>query len=274
MHFLDKLQASSQVRNSRVCVGLDPDPEKLPAVVRQKHGNGLSAVKAFLVDIIQATAGSAACYKPNLAFFESFGGQGWETLREIVRTIPRGIPAILDAKRGDIGNTAQAYARSLFEWFAADAVTVNPYMGTDSLLPFLGYQERGVFVLCLTSNPGAADFQLLKTEGGIPLYIHVARKIDVWKRTNQNVGLVAGATRPEMITSIREAAPDCPLLIPGVGAQGGDLAAAVKTARGRGDAPFVINASRSILYAGSGPDYAEQSAAACSRMAREIEQVV
>ena len=206
-------------------------------------------MKDFLFSIVDATSDLVASYKPNVAFFEREGVAGYRLLQELIEIIPEHIPVILDAKRGDIGHTAAAYATAVFDVMKADAVTVNPYLGTDSLRPFLDHTEKGVFILCKTSNASAGEFQdLLVGDEKIPLYLRVAELANSWNE-HSNVGLVVGATYPEEAARIRATAPDLEFLIPGVGAQAGDLAAVVDASIDRNGQGFVINSSRGILYA-------------------------
>ncbi|MDR1998159.1 MAG: orotidine-5'-phosphate decarboxylase [Candidatus Margulisbacteria bacterium] len=237
--FLTKLNQRIAARQTFVCVGLDADTAKMP----EKFQKSAAPLLEFNKYIIDATRDYAACYKPNLAFYEMYGLAGLQALQATLRYIPEDISVILDAKRGDIGNTSRAYARAVFEEFGADAVTLAPYMGEDSITPFLEYKENYSFVLCLTSNQGAQDFQ--KPE----LYKKVAAKIQDWQTRYGNCGAVAGATHPEEIASIRALIPDAFLLIPGVGAQGGELASTVRAARNRQNSGFIINSSRGIIYA-------------------------
>jgi orotidine-5'-phosphate decarboxylase len=239
LNFRDKITAASDKNQSLLCVGLDPDLEKIPAASK----NDPAVLFAFNRVIIEATKDFVCAYKPNMAFYEQYGLPGLEALLKTISFIQSlKIPVILDGKRGDIGNTSAAYARSAFEFFKADAVTVAPYMGYDSLSPFLEYKDKGVFVLCLTSNAGSADFQTVHPEK--PLYKIVAEKVRQWNKYG-NCGLVVGATKPEELKDLRKIAPDLPFLIPGVGTQGGDLETCVKT----GGENIIINASRSIIYA-------------------------
>ena len=250
MNFLDKLLRASRTNNSLVCVGLDPDPDLMPEV----------GIYEFNRAIIDATSDLVCAYKPNLAFYEALGVEGMEALLKTVEYIPKNIPVIADAKRGDIGNTARAYAKALFEVFGFDAATVNPYLGYDSLEPFLIYEDKGILILCRTSNPGAADFQeLLYQESptsSSPLYELVAIKAKTWN-SRGNIGLVVGATYPEQLKRIRELCPEMPLLIPGIGAQGGDLASAVRYGVDANKEKAIISSSRSILYTSKGSDFAE-----------------
>jgi orotidine-5'-phosphate decarboxylase len=241
-----------RIRSSRslVCVGLDVDPGRLPAPLRDKP----DAVFRFSKALIEATSDLVLAYKPNLAFYESLGVEGWDLLRRVIRLIPEGVIKIGDGKRGDIGSTAEKYAEALFD-LGFDAVTVNPYLGWDTVKPFVEDETKGCFVLCLTSNPSSRDFQFLES-GGKPLFLHVAGKAAQWNR-NGNCGLVVGATHPGDLASIRLAAPDLPFLIPGVGAQGGDLEASVREGTDHAGEMAVINSSRGILYASAGADFAE-----------------
>jgi orotidine-5'-phosphate decarboxylase len=249
MKFVEKLNAAAEKNQSLVCVGLDTSPEAIPP--------GMSVLD-FNKAIIDATADLVCVYKPNIAFYEAQGKQGWEILYHTIQHIPRDIPVIIDAKRGDIGNTAEAYAKALFVQLGCDAITASPYLGQDSLEPFLKYEDKGVIILCRTSNKGAGDLQSLpcQFEGKtMPLYEVVAIKASRWN-TNGNVGLVIGATYPEELKTIRQAHPSLPILIPGVGAQGGDLALAVKYGIDAHKRGIMINSSRQIIYASKGADFA------------------
>lgn len=266
--FFSTLAARCEKTRSSLCVGLDPDPRRIP-----RHlGSGPEAIYKFCVEIIEATADSAAAFKPNLAFFESLGVEGWHVLRQALDAVPKEVPVILDAKRGDIGSTAQHYARSIFDRLRVDAVTVNPYLGGDSLEPFLEHEDRGVYILCLTSNPGAADFQMHDD-----LYLRVARKVKQWN-TRGNCGMVVGATKPQFLASILAVAPDIPLLIPGLGTQGGDLAAILNAAPRLPRHHLLFNVSRSILYAADDASFGRQARMAaryyCEMINREREKVV
>lgn len=239
MRFVDLLDQTIKKNHSHLCVGLDIDLARIPP----KLLNSEDPIFAFNREIIEATKDLVCAYKPNIAFYEMYGLYG---LSALLKTIDRiheaNLPVILDAKRGDVGHSSTAYAKSLFQFFKADATTVNPYMGHDSVQPFLEYHEKGIFVLCLTSNTGFKDFQ--KTGSGEPLYKLVAKHVKEWNHYG-NCGLVVGATKPEELKEIHDLVGEMPLLIPGVGAQGGDLEASVKY----GGKRAVINASRSILYA-------------------------
>lgn len=245
-----KLLESIEKKNSMLCVGLDIDPQKMP----QGCENTIKGLCSFALNIIDATSDIVAAYKPNLAFYEALGPEGLSLLKLITQRIPQETTIILDGKRGDIGNTGDFYAKACFEVYQADWVTINPYMGHDSIRPFTKYKDNGVFILCLTSNAGARDFQKLELEGR-PLYKHVAEKTVSWNKDN-NCGLVVGATHPEELDDIRAIAGDMPLLIPGVGAQGGDLETAARRGTGDFKQPAIINVSRSVLYASDKEDYA------------------
>jgi orotidine-5'-phosphate decarboxylase len=259
MSFLERLNAASARNHSLLCIGLDPDPARLPAPARA----AADPVYAFCMAIVDATADLACAFKPNSAFFEALGPTGVATLRRLIADMPRDVPVILDAKRGDIGSTAAAYARAAFDVLGADAVTASPYLGGDALAPLLAYANRGIFVLCKTSNPGAADVQDLALADGRPVYLEVARRArDDWN-TAGNIGLVVGATYPRELAAVRALCPELPLLVPGVGAQGGELGAAVAAAA-RG--PVLINASRSILYASAEADFAGAARREASRL--------
>ena len=215
MTAVTKLQNAQRTNRSHICLGLDLDPKKMPSA----NSNSLKSMFDFAHEIIKATSDHVCAYKPNLAFYENLGPDGLALLQLIVERIPENIPIIIDGKRNDIGNTAAQYAHALFERYRADWVTINPYMGYDSVRPFLDFKDKGVFVLCLTSNAGAKDFQLLRVDGR-PLYEIVADRVNEWNEAN-NCGLVVGATHPDQLKEIRAIAGKMPILIPGVGAQGG-----------------------------------------------------
>ena len=255
MKFTDKLLTASRRNNSLLCVGLDPDPELVPKV----------SFLEFNKAIVEATADLVCAYKPNLAFYEALGINGLKLLQDTIGHIPGHIPIIGDGKRGDIGNTAKAYAKALFVSFGFDAATVSPYLGFDSVEPFIEYRDKGVFILCRTSNPGAVDFQSLVDAQGVPLYETVARKAREWD-VHGNIGLVVGATYIEELKQIRSLCPEMPLLIPGIGAQGGDLTSAVKYGVDDRGEKAIIAVSRQILYASREKDFAE----AARRSAQEL----
>ena len=262
MTFIDKLRARWQQADSLLCVGLDPDPAKFPDAFVDDE----DALFSFCRDIVDATATYACAFKPQIAYFAAHNG-GEAALQRLVAHINGAhpdVPVILDAKRGDIGSTAAQYAVEAFERYGADAVTLNPYMGRDSADPFLQYNDRGCVFLCHTSNPGARDFQELTVPdgsgGGEPLYQRIARTIAGAWNADGNCALVVGATFPEELKVIRGIVGDMPLLIPGIGAQGGDIEAVVRNGRTADGTGLVINSSRGILYASSGAGYAEAAA--------------
>ncbi|HZE42873.1 MAG TPA: orotidine-5'-phosphate decarboxylase [Steroidobacteraceae bacterium] len=255
--FAERLSRAQQTSGSLVCVGLDPDPAKLPPDL----GKESSSLYAFNRRIVDATFDIAAAYKPQIAFYSAVGAEDQLVLS--IRYIRQRAPAalvILDAKRGDIGNTAEAYAREAFDRYGADAVTVNPYMGEDSVRPFLARKDRGALLLCRTSNSGAKDFQDLLFDG-LPLYRHVARHAaDHWNQ-HGNLMLVVGATVPREMAQLRAAHPEVPFLVPGIGAQGGDLQATLAAGLDAHGAGLLISASRSIIYAGGGATLGIRAAA-------------
>ena len=238
MNFFDRLSDEIEAKDSLVCVGLDPVPSRIPDGV---------GVAEFNRRIIDATSDVAVAYKPNAAFYESLGVEGWQTLLETVEEASAAAPVILDAKRGDIGHSSRRYAELLDH---ADAITVSPYMGTDSVRPFLQRDDAGVFVLCKTTNEGSADFQDLESDGK-PVYAHVAERAVEWDALNGNVGLVVGATHPDEMEEVRGHAGNLPFLVPGIGAQGGDAEAAVEHGTDS-DGVGIVNSTRSIIYAGDG----------------------
>src|SRR5438132_448978 len=257
--FSEKLQAAQQINNSFLCIGLDPDPE----LMAHPH------LPSFFTDIIEETKDLVCAYKPNLAFFEALGMSGMQTMLESLRAIPKHIPIIADAKRGDIGNTARFYARALFDVYKFDACTVNAYGGRDAVQPFIDYAERGVLVWCRSSNPGAADLQDMKLESGPFVYEAIAERARDWN-TGGNVGVVAGATWPEQIERVRDICPDMWLLVPGVGAQEGDLEAAVQAALNTAGGGFLLNASRAVLYPSTDDGYAKSARKAAQRLRNRI----
>ncbi len=260
MRFYSKLKQSIAQKNSLLCVGLDPVPERLPEAVLGEKNPTL----AFLLRIIEATQMSVAAYKPNFAYFESLGPKGMETLSQVIDAIPSEIVTIGDAKRGDIGHSAKMYAKTVFETYGCDAVTANPYQGFDALEPFLAYQEKGTFILCLTSNPGADDFQRPEN-----LYLRVAEKVKAWN-TSQNCGLVVGATQSDSVQAIRRASGPMPFLIPGIGAQGGALEKTIASAEDGTLFPYLISTSRDVLYASSGKDFAQKAGEVAKQLKDQI----
>ena len=264
MTFIEMLLAAQQRNASMLCVGLDPDPERFPAGLRGDP----SRIYDFCARIVDATADLAIAFKPQIAYFAAHRAEHQlERLMEHLRRNTPRVPVILDAKRGDIGSTAQQYAREVFERYGADAVTLSPFMGFDSVEPYLQFHGKGAFLLCRTSNPGGDDLQSqrLSSMPGEPLlYEHVARLAQGPWNLNGQLGLVVGATYPAEIERVRKVAPTLPLLIPGVGAQGGDAIATVR-AGWAPDAPIVVNSSRAILYASPGGDFASAARAEAQR---------
>ncbi len=253
MNFMHALNAAWHRNNSLLCVGLDPDPARFPLPLRGKP----EAIFEFCRAIVDATADLVCCFKPQIAYFASHSAE--DQLAALISHIHERHPAtpvILDAKRGDIGSTAEQYAIEAFERFRADAVTVNPYLGRDSVEPFLSYRDKGVVLLCRTSNPGGSDLQFLDI-GGERLYERVARLVsNSWNSSGQ-CALVVGATYPAEIARVRAITGDMPLLVPGVGAQGGDVEATVRAGCTRSGQGLIINSSRAILYAGRADDFAD-----------------
>jgi orotidine-5'-phosphate decarboxylase len=279
MIFKEKLLAAARKNESWLCVGLDPEMSSIP----QSLGRHTDAILEFNKAVIEATSDLVCAYKPNGAFYECLGPAGWEILIETAKSIPAHIPLILDFKRGDIGNTSKMYARAAFDIMGADAVTVSPYMGSDSIQPFLDYRENGVFILCLTSNPSSAELQkkiiLLDDPPSVEqmtpqskartfaeffnastteLYLHVATLATEWNK-NDNVGLVVGATTISELEAVRKKVGDnMPILIPGVGAQGGDLERAIEAGSNSAGELAIINVARGIIYAGQGDEFKHQ----------------
>ena len=260
MTFKSKLRASEDATGSLLCLGLDPEPDLLPPSVDRTP----EAIARFVRTIVDAVDGAVASYKLNVAFYERWGREAGWFLDQALQALPAERPVILDAKRSDVGSTAQAYAHALFEAWQADAVTVHPYLGYDSVAPFLAHKEKEVFIVCRTSNPGAAEFQHLRSDGEA-LYRHVARAGVRWDH-HGNVGFVVGATAPAELRDVRQIAGDRLLLVPGIGAQGGDLRAAVSAALRRDGRGAVISVSRAILFASTGTDYASAAHDAAYRL--------
>ena len=268
MRFIDQLNGAWQRNNSLLCVGLDPDIKRFPAELAQQP----DAIFSFCKAIIDASADLACAFKPQIAYFAALRAEDQlEAICAYLKSTYPHIPIVLDAKRGDIGATAEQYAREAFERYNADAVTLNPYMGFDSIAPYLEWQERGVIILCRTSNPGGSDLQFLQVDGK-PLYQHVADLVANHWNKNGQCSLVVGATFPQELAQVRQIVGDMPMLVPGIGAQGGDIAATVqagKTAKGTG---MMINSSRAILYATPIGD--ENFAQAARRVALETRDAI
>lgn len=264
--FAQRLAASAARAGSWLCVGLDPDPERFPDAL------GVEDTLEFCLGIAEATAEYACAVKPNMAFFETLGSEGYAILEELVARLPPGLPVVLDGKRNDIGNTAARYAQAAFDELGVDAVTVTPYLGRDTVEPFASYDDRGVFLLARTSNKSAGDFQDLPTDAaGTPLYQAVARQAMEWNRDWGNVGLVAGATYPEELAQLRTiCGPGVPMLIPGVGAQGAQAETTFRNGADPDGRFALVNVGRSILYASDGPEWREAAAQAAQGFASRL----
>ena len=268
MNFVERLLNIGRRNQSLLCIGLDPDPELMP----------IDDVFEFNKAIIDATSDLVCAYKPNLAFYEALGWRGVRALSRTVKYIAGAIPIIGDAKRADIGHTSQAYAKALFDVMGFDAVTVNPYLGQDSLEPFFRHVDKGVFILCRSTNPGALDIQTLRCfdDGGgksLPLFEVIAQRARRWN-TQGNVGLVVGATSPAELKTVRGLCPDMPLLIPGVGKQGGDLVAAVQCGVNRRGELAIITSSRQIIYASKEQDFAQAARQAAQQLRDQINAIL
>jgi len=260
MSAVNELKEIQKKNNSMICVGLDIDRKKVPP----EYASTTRGLYDFAVAIIDATADIVAAYKPNLAFFEELGAEGFSLLEKIVKRIPDEMVVILDGKLGDIGNTAAHYASAMFEKLEGDWVTLNPYMGYDTIRPFLDYKGKGAFILCLTSNPGSRDFQFLHVLNK-PIYMFVAEKVAYWNKED-NLGLVVGATHPQHLREIRGVIGDLPILIPGVGAQGGNLEEAALAGTADFKHPALINVSRSVLYSSQDENFAKAARAEVERL--------
>jgi orotidine-5'-phosphate decarboxylase len=264
MSFNERLSQICHNKNSYVCVGLDVEVDKMPPFLRSEP----DALFAFSKAIIEATIDHVAAYKINIAFFEAYGAAGWDALTRIVSRLPDSVIRIADAKRADIGNTSRRYAQAFFKQMNFDAITVSPYMGYDSIAPFIEDPEKGAFILCVTSNPGSQDFQHV-SDGKERLFEKVARTVVQWNRL-KNCGLVTGATHPDELARVRKLAPELPLLIPGIGAQGGDLEQSVKDALSTPDSTALFNSSRGIIYSAANESYAELA----GKKAHELQQAI
>ena len=262
MTFNEKLNQVCTKRNSLVCVGLDVDLKKIPRFILDKK----EPLVNFSQAIIDATIEYAAAYKINTAFFEAYGAKGWEAMTKIVNYLPKDVIKIADAKRGDIGNTSKMYARAFFEKLNFDAITINPYLGSDAVAPFLEDEQKGAFILCHTTNKGAEDFQKFN-DGKKALYEEVAEKVQQWNKKN-NCGLVVGATYPEEMKHVRSLAPELPFLVPGLGAQGGDFDRAIQYAINENGLGAIFNFSRGIIYSSDGEDFAE----AAGKKAKQVKE--
>ena len=274
--FLDQLRTAERTNQSLLCVGLDPEPSKFPAAYK----NDASRIYDFCAAIVDATADLVIAFKPQIAYFAAYRAEDQlERLMEHMRRNAPHVPVILDAKRGDIGSTAEQYAKEAFERYGADCVTLSPFMGFDSVQPYLKYHGKGAFLLCRTSNPGGDDLQnqrMADVAGTPALFEHIASLVQGPWNTNGQLGLVVGATRPAEIERVRKVAPAVPLLIPGVGAQGGDAVATVKAgyraANGQTTAPIVVNSSRAVIYASGGDDFAQAARTAATATRDQLRQ--
>ena len=264
MTFLNRLSDITRKKNSLLCVGLDPDTRKIPNSLKTEANPLLT----FCSEIIESTQHAVAAFKINFAFFEAAGSHGWAQLEKILQVIPTNILKIADAKRGDIGSSSEMYARAILENLDFDAVTVSPYMGRDSVEPFLRWPEKGAFILCLTSNPGANDFQHF-SNGVSTLFENVIEQTHIWNST-KNCGLVVGATHPKEARAIRIAAEGLPFLVPGVGTQGGDLESAVLNSTDAAGDLALFNSSRGIIYSSSSSDFASSAGKAAEHLRSEI----
>jgi orotidine-5'-phosphate decarboxylase len=267
MHFPKMLAEATARHHSLLCVGLDPDPAKFPTPWQGDAGR----IFDFCARIVDATKDLVCAFKPQIAYFAAHRAEDQlERLMAYIRRVAPEVPVILDAKRGDIGPTAAQYAREAFERYQADAVTLSPFMGFDSVEPYLKYDGKGLILLCRTSNPGGSDLQAQQLANGDLLYEHLAKQAaGAWNRDGR-LGLVVGATFPRELARVRELAPTLPLLIPGVGAQGGNAAETVRAAW-RPDAPIIVNSSRAVLYAGDGEDFASRARAVADATRRELD---
>lgn len=266
--FSARLRSRAERCRSWLCVGLDPDPAKLPPSVPPTA----PGITDFCRNIIEATAESAVCFKINFAFFEALGRDGWAALEDVRGAIPRTLPVIADAKRGDIANTAAAYADAILSHLDFDAVTVSPYLGWDSLRPFLSQKGKGVFVLCRTSNPGSADLQELQV-GGEPLFLRVAREV-LALETSADLGLVVGATQPAALRAVRELGEDVMLLMPGVGAQGASVREAIDAGGNGSGRNALVSVSRQVIFASSLTDYPLAAASAARSLAAQTVETI
>lgn len=267
MNFTEYLITISREKNSLLSIGLDVDMGRVPKFLLK----AADPLWEFTRAIIRATSDLTCAYKLNLAFYQAYGIEGWEALRKALKYIPKKVIKIADAKLGDIGNSSRMYAKAFFEEMGFDAVTLNPYLGEDSIQPFLEKEDRGAFILCLTSNPGSRDFQFF-SNGEKRLFERVAEKVKGWNKRG-NCGLVVGATHPQEVRRIREIAPELPLLIPGVGVQGGDLRTAVLEGTDKKGERVLINSSRGIIYSSSRRDFPERARAEAMKLRDQINRI-
>ncbi len=268
MNFKERFQQITEAQNSLLCVGLDPDIKRLPESVKSDP----DPLFKFCSEIVNSTKHVAAAFKPNFAFFEAHGSKGWAALEKLVALIPDNIIKLADAKRADIGSTSEMYARAIFENLGFDAVTVNPYLGRDAVEPFLQWPEKGAIILGITSNPGSRDFQHLQA-GSEPVYKTVIRQVtENWNAQN-NCGLVVGATHPQELAEVRKLAPGMPFLIPGIGAQGGDLEQSVLNGTDESGGLALFNSIRCIIYKSSVSDFAEVAGREAELLKNQINEI-
>jgi orotidine-5'-phosphate decarboxylase len=268
LSFNERINWLISKKASFLCIGLDPDMDKIPSHLKYEK----NPIDLFVREIVEATKDTAVAYKANLAFYECEGQNGLEALHNLSSVIPKDVILILDGKRGDIDNTAKKYAKAYFDTLGADALTLHPYMGHDSLQPFMADPEKGAFVLALTSNHGASDFQHLQI-GSEPLHQYVAKKVRSWNQ-NKNCGLVVGATDIEELKILRQVIPDLPFLVPGVGAQGGNLKEVLEFGRDKDGLGLLINVGRDILYQDSGKDFAQKSKRRAEEYVNEMSNLI
>jgi orotidine-5'-phosphate decarboxylase len=267
--FIDKLNNLILKKKSLLCIGIDTDIEKIPSFLLSE----LDPLYRFNKAIIEATKDFAVAFKLNIAFYESLSIPGWELLEKTLSIMPSDVLVIADAKRADIANTSKKYAETFFRSYPFDGITVSPYMGFDSILPFLNFQNKGIFILCLTSNSGAQDFQFLKVENEY-LFQNVARKVVEWNFQRGNCGLVVGGTHTDQMKLVRQIAPNLPFLVPGIGKQGGNLELAVKYSTDSKGLSSLITASRSVIYASSDEEFADSSRQSAKHLKDQINRSV
>ncbi len=268
MNFKERFQQITQNQNSLLCVGLDPDIQRLPESIKSDP----DPLFKFCAEIIESTKHVAAAFKPNFAFFEAHGSKGLAALEKIVALIPDNTIKLADAKRADIGSTSEMYARAIFEHLGFDAVTVNPYLGSDAVEPFLQWPEKGAIILGITSNPGSKDFQHLQVDSE-PVYKTVIRQVTENWNSKNNCGLVVGATHPRELAEVRKLAPEIPFLIPGIGAQGGDLQQSVLNGTDESGGLALFNSSRGIIYKSGGRDFAEAAGQEAELLNKQINEM-
>jgi orotidine-5'-phosphate decarboxylase len=268
LSFNERLNMLISKKSSFLCVGLDPDMDKMPSHLKYEK----NPLDLFVRDIVEATKEHVVAYKANLAFFECEGQNGLEALQNLASYIPNDVILILDGKRGDIANTAKKYSKAYFGTLGADAITLNPYMGRDAMQVLMDDTTKGAFILALTSNSGAADFQYLQI-GTEPLYQYVAKKVQEWNNKN-NCGLVVGATDPEELKILRRVIPDLPFLVPGVGTQGGDLKQVMEFGRDKDGLGLLVNVGRDILYQSGGKDFADKAGKRASEYVKEMSDLM